>query len=94
MQEDPRGTSHYLIETTFKIDDPFAPKQAQKRYGVMTALRIEAPGKGAVHPHEKTLSKAKEERLNLITALDAVTSARSSVCSSTSKKNGARSSTK
>jgi uncharacterized protein (DUF1015 family) len=70
VQED-RVASHYLIETTFKIDDPFAPKQALKRYGVMTALRIEAPGKGAVHPHEKTLSKAKEERLNLITALDA-----------------------
>ncbi len=70
LQQD-RVESFYLIETTFKIDDPFAPKEAQKRYGVMTALQIEAPGKGAVHPHEKTLSKAKEERLNLITALDA-----------------------
>ncbi len=70
LQED-RVASHYLIETTFRIDDPFAPKQALKRYGVMTALRIEAPGKGGVHPHEKTLSKAKEERLNLITALNA-----------------------
>ncbi len=70
VQED-RVSSFYLIETTFKIDDPFAPKPAQKRYGVMTALKIEAPGKGAVKPHEKTLSKAKEERLNLITALDA-----------------------
>jgi uncharacterized protein (DUF1015 family) len=70
VQEDRVG-SMYLIETTFKISDPFAPKQAMKRYGVMAALKIEAPGKGAVRPHEKTLSKAKEERLNLITALNA-----------------------
>lgn len=70
VQQD-RVASHYLIETTFRINDPFAPKEALKRYGVMTALRIEAPGKGAVHPHEKTLSKAKEERLNLISALNA-----------------------
>ncbi|MBV9080820.1 MAG: DUF1015 domain-containing protein [Elusimicrobia bacterium] len=64
-----RKSSFYLLETTYKIDDPFAPKGQLKRYGVLTALRLEAPGRGHVHPHEKTLPKAKEDRLKLITAL-------------------------
>lgn len=68
LQED-RISSFYLLETTFKIKDPFAPSKSLKRYGVMTALRLETPGKGSVHPHEKTLPKAKEDRMNLITAL-------------------------
>ena len=68
LQED-RVASFYVLETTFRIKDSFAPDKQLKRYGVLSALRLEAPGKGAVHPHEKTLPKAKEERLNLITAL-------------------------
>lgn len=68
LQED-RSASYYLLETTFRIKDAFAPKSRLKRYGLLSALKLEAPGKGAVHPHEKTLPKAKEDRLNLITAL-------------------------
>jgi uncharacterized protein (DUF1015 family) len=68
MQRD-RMPSFYVIETTFKINDPFAPKAAMKRYGVLSALRLETPGKGAVRPHEKTLPKAKEDRLNLLKAV-------------------------
>lgn len=65
IQED-RNPSYYLLETTYRISDPFAPKTKLKRYGVMAALRLETPGKGAVRPHEKTLPKAKEERLKLL----------------------------
>ncbi|MCG3204515.1 MAG: hypothetical protein KCHDKBKB_01230 [Elusimicrobia bacterium] len=68
LQED-RVPSLYLLETTFQIKDSFAPSKPLKRYGVLTSLQLETPGKGAIHPHEKTLPKAKEERLNLITAL-------------------------
>lgn len=64
-----RRPSFYILETTYKIADPFAPKSAQKRYGVLVALRLEAPGKGAVKPHERTLPKAKEDRLKLMTAV-------------------------
>src|SRR5258708_11941110 len=63
-----RQPSFYLLETTFRIDDAFAPKSEFKRTGVMAALKLEPPGKGAVHPHEKTLSRAKEDRLNLLNA--------------------------
>lgn len=63
--------SFYLLETTYKIDDPFAPNEKLKRYGVLSALQLETPGKGAVRPHEKTLPKAKEDRLNLVKAVQA-----------------------
>ncbi len=68
VQED-RIASYYVLETTFRIKDAFAPDKQLKRYGVLAALTLETPGKGAVRPHEKTLPMAKEERLNLITAL-------------------------
>jgi uncharacterized protein (DUF1015 family) len=68
VQED-RMPAFYVLETTYRIKDAFAPKKALKRYGVLTALRIETPGKGAVRPHEKTLPKAKEDRLHLLNAL-------------------------
>jgi len=61
-----RYSSFYLLETTYRIDDAFAPKKKLKRYGVLVSLRLETPGKGAVKPHEKTFPKAKEDRLNLI----------------------------
>ncbi|MCB4757648.1 MAG: DUF1015 domain-containing protein [Elusimicrobia bacterium] len=64
-----RVPSFYLLETTYRIGDPFAPKKIQKRYGVLVALRLETPGKGSVKPHEKTLPKAKEDRLNLLKAV-------------------------
>jgi uncharacterized protein (DUF1015 family) len=68
LQQD-RSPAFYLLETTFRIKDAFAPQKSLKRYGVLTALRLETPGKGAVRPHEKTLPKAKEDRLHLLTAV-------------------------
>jgi uncharacterized protein (DUF1015 family) len=61
-----RTPSFYLIETSFRIHDPLAPGSTLKRYGVLVALRLETPGKGRVKPHEKTLPKAKEERMHLL----------------------------
>src|SRR5262245_58245318 len=56
LQQD-RVAAFYLLETTYRIKDAFAPTKRLKRYGVLTALRLETPGRGAVHPHEKTLPK-------------------------------------
>ncbi len=69
LLQDDRQAAFYLLETTYKISDPFAPEGKLKRYGVITGLRLETPGKGRVKPHEKTLPKAKEDRLKLLTAL-------------------------
>lgn len=63
--------SFYVMETAYRIKDPFAPASLLKRYGVMVALRLEPPGKGAVRPHERTLPKAKEDRLHLLKGLEA-----------------------
>lgn len=65
-----RGASFYVIETTYKITDAFAPKSQLKRYGVLVALQLETPGRGRVRPHEKTLPKAKEDRLYLLRAVE------------------------
>lgn len=73
LQRD-RVPSFYLLETTFRIQDPFAPKAKLKRYGVLLGLHLEVPGKGKVRPHERTLPKAKEDRLNLIKAVQTNTS--------------------
>lgn len=64
-----RVSAFYVLETTFKISDPFAPKTPLKRYGVLAALRLEVPGRGQVRPHEKTLPKAREDRLHLLKAV-------------------------
>jgi uncharacterized protein (DUF1015 family) len=74
LQED-RQSAFYLLETLYRINDPFATGKRLKRSGVLAALRLEPPGKGAVHPHEKTLPKAKEDRFNLLTALQTNVSA-------------------
>ncbi len=65
-----RHASLYVLETTFRLNDAFAPASRLKRTGVLVALRLEVPGKGAVHPHERTLSKAREDRLCLLRALE------------------------
>ena len=64
-----RKASFYVLETAYRTDDPFAPKKTLKRYGVLAALRLETPGKGAVRPHERTLPKAKEDRLSLLSSV-------------------------
>lgn len=68
LKDDEEG-AFYLLETVYRISDPFAPKGRLKRYGVLSGLRLETPGKGSVKPHEKTLPKAKEDRLKLLTAV-------------------------
>lgn len=70
LQQD-RVPSFYLLETTYRIKDAFAPRKELKRYGVLVGLKLEVPGKGAVLPHEKTLPKAKEDRLRLMHAVNA-----------------------
>ena len=51
----------YLYEQCFKDKG-----KSKSRKGFFAALELENPHKGAVKPHEKTLSKPKEDRLNLI----------------------------
>ncbi len=65
LQKD-REPAFYLLETSFQIKDAFAPGSRLKRYGVLVALHMETPGRGAIHPHERTLPKAKEDRLSLL----------------------------
>ena len=72
--KDDEEAAFYLLETVYKISDAFAPKTKLKRYGVLTGLKLETPGKGRVRPHEKTLPKAKEDRLKLVTALQTTVS--------------------
>jgi uncharacterized protein (DUF1015 family) len=41
------------------------------RRGFFAAIKLEEPGKGSVKPHEKTLSRPKEDRLLLMRAVNA-----------------------
>jgi uncharacterized protein (DUF1015 family) len=54
-----RLPSYYVLESTFRTQDPFAPGTRMKRYGVLTALHLETPRKGAVKPHEKNSSQSQ-----------------------------------
>ncbi|MCB4791352.1 MAG: DUF1015 domain-containing protein [Elusimicrobia bacterium] len=58
--------SFYLYEQYFKDKTKF-----KSRKGFFAALKLENPHKGVVKPHEKTLAKPKEDRLNLIRAVQA-----------------------
>jgi uncharacterized protein (DUF1015 family) len=58
--------SFYLYEQYFKDRTQF-----KSRRGFFAALKLENPHKGVVKPHEKTLAKPKEDRLNLIRAVQA-----------------------
>ncbi len=53
----------YYYELTFK-----KPSDPQKyvRKGFITLLRLEEFGSGCVYPHEKTFSRVKQDRLNLM----------------------------
>jgi len=61
----------YLLESTFK-----APGDGKlyKRTGFFCALGLEEPGKGSIHPHERTLPKPKAERLKMLETLQVNTS--------------------
>ncbi|OGS18618.1 MAG: hypothetical protein A2219_02115 [Elusimicrobia bacterium RIFOXYA2_FULL_50_26] len=53
-------------------EQAFADKgRKMTRRGFFAALRLENPHKGSIKPHEKTLSKPKEDRLKLIRAVRA-----------------------
>lgn len=58
--------SYYIYEQKFKAKD-----KVIIRRGFFAALKLEQPGKGNVKPHEKTLSKPKEDRLKLMRAVKA-----------------------
>ncbi len=56
--------SFYGYKMTFK--DEYG--QIQATFGFMGALKVDEPGTGDILPHEKTLPKAKTDRLDLIRA--------------------------
>lgn len=56
--------SVYLYEQEFALADG----TKMKRSGFIALVGIEEPGKGNIFPHENTLSKPKEDRLNLMRA--------------------------
>lgn len=61
--------SFYVYEQVFKADG-----RQHARRGFFCALRVEKPGSGSILRHELTLSKPKEDRLNLLRALRVNTS--------------------
>jgi len=58
--------SFYIYEQVFSDHG-----KKMVRRGFFAALKLEKPGAGGVKPHEKTLAKPKEDRLNLIRAVRA-----------------------
>lgn len=68
VQQD-QESSFYVYEQIFKKDG-----KAASRKGFFCELEVEKPGEGSVLRHELTLSKPKEDRLNLLKALQMNTS--------------------
>jgi len=58
----------YVLTQTYMHSDG---KQVTRR-GFIAACRLEELGKGSIFPHEKTLSKPKEDRLKLFNATEAM----------------------
>ena len=58
--------SFYIHEQIFKDNG-----KIKSRKGFFAILKLENPHKGSIKPHEKTLAKPKEDRLNLIRAVQA-----------------------
>ncbi|MBI3193558.1 MAG: DUF1015 domain-containing protein [Ignavibacteriae bacterium] len=56
----------YVLTQTYMLSDG---KQVTRR-GFIAACRLEELGKGSIFPHEKTLSKPKEDRLKLFNATE------------------------
>lgn len=67
VQDD--APAYYVISQRFKVGG-----RAFQRTGILTALGLDADGLARVLPHEKTFPKAKEDRLNLLTAIKMNTS--------------------
>jgi uncharacterized protein (DUF1015 family) len=61
----------YILESTFKAP---GGEKLHRRTGFFCALGLEEPGKGSIHPHERTLPKPKVERLKMLEALKMNTS--------------------
>ncbi len=57
----------YYYQQTYKLKDG----SAKTRKGLVTLLKLEEFEKGIVLPHERTLSKPKADRLNLMSACNA-----------------------
>jgi len=61
----------YILESTFKAP---GGEKLYRRVGFFCALGLEEPGKGSIHPHERTLPKPKAERLKMLETLKTNTS--------------------
>ena len=58
--------AYYVIEQTFQLGG-----KRYTRRGFLSALRLDEASKRQVTPHEKTFSKPKQDRLNLLDAVKA-----------------------
>lgn len=65
MQDD--GPSFYVYRMEFADEHG----RARHTTGVLGALELSKPGEGDVLPHERTMSKPKDDRLNLLRAAQA-----------------------
>jgi len=61
----------YMLESVFRVP---GSEKTTTRFGFFCALGLEAPGRGSIHPHERTLPKPKAERLKMLEALKVNTS--------------------
>ncbi|MBI5376381.1 MAG: DUF1015 domain-containing protein [Candidatus Schekmanbacteria bacterium] len=57
-------SSIYLYEQEFTLPDG----SRKVRKGFIALVKLDEPGKGSIFPHENTLAKPKEDRLNLMRA--------------------------
>ena len=55
--------SMYAMKQSFKIGD-----KHYTRHGLITALLLEEPGEGSIHPHENTMKAPKTDRIKLMEA--------------------------
>ena len=61
-----RQPAYYGYEQRFTVGT-----ETHFRRGFFAALKLEAPGKGSIRPHERTFPKHKEDRLKLMRATQA-----------------------
>ena len=65
LQKDSKP-AFYFYEQVFKSNGV-----KKRRRGFFAAVKLENPHKGEIKPHEKTLAKPKEDRLNLLRSIKA-----------------------